>query len=279
MKKKFISRLSIWLQYAIALFFSFFFGFPLIWMIYSSFKSSGEIIRNIWAFPTHPTLNAYGLVLAIPEFKLYFLNSIIITLVSVTAITTLSAMAAYVFARIHITGKQILFYIFLAGMMIPPHVTLIPLYTMLRDMGLLNRLISLLFPYIGFGLPLSIYILRVFFEQIPVELEEAARIDGASTIHIFWNIILHLSRPALITAIILNTISVWNEYIFALAFVSGNNHSYTLPLGVLSLVISFSSIQYDKALSALTLVTVPVLILFFLMQRQIIKGLTARILE
>lgn len=278
MKKTLVFHLSIWWQYAIALLFSFFFGFPLVWMVYSSLKSSRELISNIWALPTHPTLNAYGLVLAVPEFKLYFLNSIVITLVSVTLLTVLAAMAAYVFARIHMPGSQVLFYTFLAGMMIPPHVTLIPLYSMLRDMRLLNKLISLLFPYVGFGLPVSIYILRGFFEQIPTELDEAARIDGASTARIFWSILLPMSRPALITVIILSVVSAWNEYLFALTLVSGNNQSYTLPLGVLSMIISFTSFQYDRALSALTLAALPVLIFFFLMQRQVIKSLVARTL-
>ena len=278
MKKTLLFHLSLWWQYVIALFFSFIFGFPLVWMIYSSLKSNRELVGNIWALPTHPTLNAYRLVLAIPEFKLYFFNSIVITLASVTLLTIIAAMAAYVFARIHIPGRNVLFYIFLAGMMIPPHVTLIPLYAMLRDMGLLNKLVSLLFPYVGFGLPVSIYILRGFFEQIPVELEESARLDGASTVRVFCSIILPLSRPALITVIILSVVSAWNEYLFALTFVSGNNESYTLPLGVLSMIISFTGYQYDKALSALTLAALPVLISFFLMQRQIIKGLVARAL-
>lgn len=277
--KKLLFHLSIWWQYAIALLFSFFFGFPLIWMFYSSLKSSRELISNIWALPTHPTLNAYGLVLGVPEFKLYYLNSIVITVISVILLTFLAAMAAFVFARIHFSGSQVLFYFFLAGMMIPPHVTLIPLYSMLREMGLLNKLISLLFPYVGFGLPVSIYILRVYFEQIPLELEDAARIDGASTARIFWSIFLPISQPALLTVIILSVISAWNEYLFALTLVSGNNQSYTLSLGVLSMVISFSSLQYDRALSALSLTALPVLFFFFLMHRQIIKSLVAKTLN
>lgn len=239
-------------------------------------KPNNELVKSIWALPSHPTLEAYRSVLAVPEFRLYYLNSIVITVASVAVLTILAAMAAFVFARIPIRGKQPLFYAFLAGMMIPPHVTLIPLYSMLRDIGQLNKLIALLCPYVGFGLPVSIYILRTFFEQTPVEVDEAARIDGASTARIFWSILLPQSKPALITVVILSTVNAWNEYLFALTLVSGNNQAYTLPLGVLSMVISFASFQYGKALSALTLVALPVLVFFFLVQRQMIKSLTAR---
>lgn len=247
-------------------------------MVFSSFKSSRELVGNMWALPAHPTLDAYRSVLAIPEFKFYYLNSLIITIASVALLTIVATMAAYVFARIPFPGRNILLFVFLAGMMIPLHVTLIPLYTMLRQMGLLNKLISLLFPYVGFGLPMSIYILRGFFEKIPVELEEAARLDGASTARIFWSVILPLSRPAIITVMILNVIGAWNEYLLALTLVSGNNQAYTLPLGVYSIVTSMTTFQYDKAMSALTLTALPILVFFFIMQRQIVKGLVARAL-
>lgn len=276
MRKSLKFHVSIWWQYVVALVFACVFGFPPVWMVYSSVKPNNELVNNIWALPSQPTLEAYRSVLAIPEFRIYYINSILITTASVAALTIVAAMAAFVFARIRFPIKQPLFYAFLAGMMIPPQVTLIPLYSMLRDAGLLNKLIALLFPYVGFGLPVSIYILRTFFEQLPMEVDEAARIDGASTARIFWSVLLPQSRPAILTVIILSTVNAWNEYLFALTLVSGNNQSYTLPLGVLSMVISFASFQYGKALSALTLVAFPVLVFFFLVQRQMIKSLTAK---
>lgn len=275
MKKGLRLHLALWWQYVIAAFFLFLFGFPVIWMIYSSLKTSRQLVNNIWALPSEPTLAAYDAVLGNPHFKQYFLNSFLITISSVMVLTLMAAMAAYVFARIRFRGVNIIFYAFLAGMTIPVHVTLIPLYVLLRDIGWLNSLASLLFPYVGFGLPVSIYILREFFEQIPVEIEDAARIDGASTARIFWTIILPLSRPALVTVVILSVVGTWNEYIFALTLVSGNNQAYTLPLGVLTMIRSLGGWNYDKALSALTLAALPVLGLFFLLQRQIIKSFLA----
>lgn len=278
MRKSLLVHFAIWWQYLIVFFFAFFFGFPLFWMIFSSFKTSRELIGNIWTLPDQLNFTAYQSVLAIPEFKSYYINSILITIISVVMLTVVATLAAYTIARIPFPGRNIILYLFLAGMMIPLHTTLIPLYITLREMGLLNKLLSLLFPYVGFGLPMSIYILQNFFKEVPVELEEAARLDGASTVQIFWRIILPLSRPALITVIILNVISIWNEYLLALTLVSGNNRAYTLPLGIYSIVTSVSTFQYDLALSALTLVALPVLILFFVLHRQIVKGLVARAL-
>lgn len=262
-------------QYAVALLFAALFGYPLIWMIYSSFKPTRELIQNVWALPTAINFDGYQALFDNPNFWLYYRNSILLVLITVPILTLSSALAAYVFARLRIRGRNAIFYLFLAGTMIPVHVTLIPLYAMLRDFGWLNSLWAMVFPFVGFNLPVSIYILRGFFEQIPIELEEAARIDGASTARLFWTIALPLARPALTTVIILSVVAAWNEYLFALTFVSGNNNAYTLPLGVRSLTSALGSRQLDRMFTVLTLTALPVLAVYFLAQRQIIKSITA----
>jgi raffinose/stachyose/melibiose transport system permease protein len=262
-------------QYAVALLFAALFGYPLVWMIYSSFKPTRELIQNVWALPSSINFDAYQSLFENPDFWLYYRNSILLVIVAVPLLTLVSAMAAYVFARLRIRGRNALFLLFLAGTMIPVHVTLIPLYAMLRDFGWLNSLYAMLFPFIGFNLPVSIYILRGFFEQIPVELEEAARIDGCSTPRLFWTIVLPLARPALTTVIVLSAVAAWNEYLFALTFVSGNNSAYTLPLGVRALTSALGSRQLDRMFTVLTLTALPILVIYFLAQRQIIKSITA----
>jgi raffinose/stachyose/melibiose transport system permease protein len=268
-------HLSMWWQYAIAIVFAFIFGYPLVWLIYSSFKPIAQIIRDMWGFPQEISFGGYQYVLGNPQFFRYYLNNIVLTAISVPLMTIIAAMAAFVFARIRFRYRTLLFYLFLGGTMIPIHVTLIPLYTMMRDLGLLNTLIAIMLPYIGFALPVSIYILRGFFEQIPIELEEAARMDGCSTARIFWSIMLPLARPALVTVAILGVVNIWNEYLFALVFVSANNNAYTLPLGIVSFVNSLGRVSYDRMLSGMTLTVLPVLVFYFLAQRQIIKSLTA----
>lgn len=264
-----------WWLYPIALFFAVIFGYPLVWMILSSFKSTREMVQSVWALPNNYAFTNYEDLLSNDSFLNYFQNSLIVVVITVPMLTLISSMAAFVFARIRFRGRELLFYVFLAGMMIPIHVTLIPLYTMLRDIGWLNTLTALIVPFTGFNLPISIFILRDFFSKIPRELEEAALIDGCSTARIFWSIMMPLARPALITVVILTVVSAWNDYLFALAFVGANNDAYTLPLGVLSMVSALGVTHFDRMFSVLTLAALPVLTFYFLAQRQIIKGITA----
>jgi raffinose/stachyose/melibiose transport system permease protein len=270
-----VRSLANWWQYLIALMFAAIFGFPLVWMIYSSFKPAKEILRNTWSLPANPTLKGYIDVFSSSSFGLYYQNTILLTLISVPILVIVSAMAAYAFARVRFRGRNLIFYLFLAGTMVPVHVTLIPLFAMLRDMGLIGELHAMVLPFVGFGLPVSIFILRGFFEQIPLELEEAARIDGCSTQRIFWSIMLPLARPAIVTVTVLSVVSAWNEFLFALTFVAGNNKAYTLPLGIIAFVRTLGITQYEKMFAGLTITVLPVLIFYFLAQRQIIKSLTA----
>jgi raffinose/stachyose/melibiose transport system permease protein len=265
---------SSW-QYAVTLFFAAIFGFPLLWTFYSSLKTSKEILKGIWALPANPTLNGYIQVFTSSSFGLYYRNTIIVTVTSVPVLVAVAAMAAYAFARIRFRGRNVLFYMFLAGTMIPVHVTLIPLFIMMRDFGLLGKLPAMILPFVGFGLPISIFILRGFFEDIPLELEEAARIDGCSTIGIFLQIVLPLARPALVTVIVLSVVGAWNEYLFALTFIGSNNDAFTLPLGIVAMVRSLGVTLYDKMFAGLATAALPVLIFYFLAQRQIVKSLTA----
>ena len=268
-------HLGMWWQYLIAAFFAIIFGYPVLWMIYSSFKPTREILANLWSLPTSLSFANYAKVLASDTFQTFYLNSSLLSLITVPLLTLIAAMAAYIFARVPFRGREILFLLFLSGTMIPIHVTLIPLYAMMRDFGLLNKLAALVFPYIGFGLPVSVFILRDFFRQIPSEIEESARLDGCSTARIFTSIALPLARPALMTVVILNLVNVWNEYLFALTFVGGNNSAYTIPIGVVSFVSGLGRVQYDLMLTGLTLAALPVLIFYFFAQRFIIEGITA----
>ena len=266
--------LGTW-QYAVALGFAALFGFPLVWMVYSSFKAPREIIRTVWALPTTISLNGYNAVFSSSPFATYFTNSMIMVVVSVPILTIAASLAAYAFARANIRGLTLLFYLFLGGITIPIHVTLIPIFILMRDLDLLNKLFSMVLPFVGFGLPVSIFILRGFFEQIPIELEEAARVDGCSTPYIFWRIAMPLAKPALVTVMILNVVAAWNEYLFALTLVGGNNAAYTMPIGIFSFTTTLGQTLYDKLFAGLTVTTLPVLIIYFLAQRQIIKSLTA----
>ncbi len=262
-------------QYVVLIFFAFIFGFPLLWTFYSSFKTTPESVANMWALPAAPTLNAYQEVLGNTSFPLFYLNSILLTFMCAPLATLIAALAAFGFARVRFPGATLLFYLFVAGIVLPIHVTLIPLFVIMRDLDLLGKLNAVVFPFVAFGLPVSIFILRGFFEQLPVELEDAARIDGASTMGIFWRIAFPLARPALVTVFILSAVAAWNEYLFVLTFAGMNNDAYTLPIGIQSFARALGVTFLDRLFAGLFLSMVPILLFYFLAQKQIIKSLTA----
>jgi raffinose/stachyose/melibiose transport system permease protein len=272
----FIKRqISEWWLYVVLVLFAFIFGFPLLWTFYSSFKTNQQIVTNIWALPDPVSTGGYDMVLGSAQFGDFYKNSLVLTLGSVPPVTLIAALAAFGFARVRFPGRNLLFYIFMIGIVIPVHVTLIPLFIMMRDFKALGNLTSVVVLFTAFGLPMSIFILRGFFEQLPVELEEAARLDGVSTFGLFWRIVLPLSRPALVTVIILSAVSAWNEYLFALTFVGMNNDAYTLPIGIAQFVRALGTTYLDRAFAGLTLTVMPILAFYFLAQKQIIKSLTA----
>ena len=247
--------------------------FPLIWLFYNSLKTMPEIMNSTFALPQSFNLDNYVKIWTGGRFPRYYLNSIFVSAVSVLGIVAFSTMAGYVFSRIRFRMREVLFYFFLAGMMIPVQVTLIPNFIMLRSLKQLDSYLAMILPYIAFGLPVSIYIMRTFFEEIPVELEDAARMDGCSFSGIFWRIMLPLARPAVATIVIYNFFAAWNELIFALTFI--NNPKYrTIPLGLMDFVGQFE-VNLAFIFAALISAVLPLLLVYFFAQRQIIGGITA----
>jgi len=260
-------------RYGFALLYLVIAAYPLVWLFYSSLKTMPEFYADVFALPKRLDLDNYVHIWSGVRFPRYYLNSLLVTSTSVAGILTFSTMAGYVFARLRFRLREPLFYFFLAGMMIPVQVTLIPVFIMLRSIGLLDTYLAMILPYISFQLPVSIFIMRSFFKEIPVELEDAARIDGCSVSAIFWRIMLPLARPAIGTVIIYNFFHVWNELIFALTFT--NTPSYrTLPVGLMDFVGQFE-VDLAYMFAALSSATVPLLIVYFFAQKQIIRGLTA----
>jgi raffinose/stachyose/melibiose transport system permease protein len=260
-------------RYTFALLFSVLATFPLVWLVYSSLKTRQEIFADVFAWPQSFNISNYVRIWTTGNFSHYYANSILVTTVSVLGILAMATMAGYVFARLRFPLREPLFYFFLAGMMIPVQVTLIPNFVRLRDLGLLDTYWAMILPYIAFQLSVSMFIMRSFFEGIPVELEDAARMDGCSTAGIFWRIMLPLARPAIGTVIIYNFFLVWNELIFALTFTNSPTYR-TIPLGLMDFVGQFDT-DLGFTFAALSSATVPLLIVYFFAQKQIIKGLTA----
>lgn len=258
--------------------------FPMVWVAYSSLKPDAEIFRDTFALPSVNALqfDNYARAWRHAQFGDYFLNSVLVTTVSVACIVSLGAMAAYALTRFSHPASRGVFWLFLAGLMIPAQLAVVPLFFELRALGLLNSRLGLIVVYTANGLPFAIFILAGFFRSLPRSLYEAAVIDGCSEFNAFWRVMLPLARPGLVTVAIFQFIGVWKEYFFAFMLVGGDatGEARTLPIGLANLSITSQfRTDYGMLFAGLMLVTVPILIIYTLLQRHIVKGVAAGALK
>ncbi len=254
--------------------------YPMIWVAYSSLKDDAAIYRDAFALPPLDDLRTGNYVQAWRDARFgdYLFNSLWVTVVSVTGIVFLGAMAAYALARFHHPAGRGVFWLFLAGLMIPAQLAVVPLFFELQSIGLLNSRIGLIAVYIANGLPFAVFILAGFFRSLPRSLYEAAVIDGCSEFAAFWKVQLPLARPGLITVAIFQFIGVWKEYFFAFMLTSGgvDDSARTLPMGLANLSIAAQYRgSYGSLFAGIVLVTIPILLVYLLLQRQIVKGVVA----
>jgi raffinose/stachyose/melibiose transport system permease protein len=252
-------------------------GYPLVFLVQNSFKIRMEFFRNpVWSLPENFTFQNYIEVME-SGFYIYFINSLIVCFISVAIIIIVSALASYAISRIDFKFNKIVYILFLAGMMIPIHSTLIPIYKLTLSMGLYDRLSALIGPYVAFSLPISVFILTGFINDIPYELEEAAIIDGASRFRIFRDIILPLVKPAIATVAIYNLTLLWNQFAYALVLTSSPSKRI-LTLGLFEFQ-GQHGINIPLTLTALFLSVLPLILLYVFLQEHIIKGMTAGALK
>jgi raffinose/stachyose/melibiose transport system permease protein len=269
-------KATIWTRpfyYVIAFLFASISLYPIVLMVLSSFKPSAEIFMNPLSWPEQFSLDTYRTLLERIPFMTYFYNSVFTSVVSVLLIVITTSLAAFYIARYTFWWNNLLFFFFLMGMMIPIKLGIVPLFLLMKDLGLTNSLWSLIFMYTAQGIPLSILILTGFFRTMPIELEEAARIDGASDLRILWNVLLPIMRPALATVIIINFIQAWNDFFFPLIFIS-DEMKKTIPVGMLSLFGEYSA-DWGSLFAGLTLSSLPMIVLFFIASKQFMEGMTA----
>jgi len=263
------------LRHAALVLFLLVFGYPILWMGMSALRSDRAVRSAPFAIPRRPTGGNFALVLRSGGFGRAYLNSLVVVVGSVALAVAVSAPAGFAFARMRFRGREVVFMMFLAGMMIPVHVTLIPLNRLMSAGGLnlKNTLFALMGPYVGFSLPVSILILRGAFEGVPRELEDAARMDGCSRWGFFLRVCLPLVKPALATVVIFNFLTLWNEFAFALTLISDQAHR-TLPLALWQFK-GERGMDIAQTCAALCVAVLPVLFVYVVGQRHIIRGLTA----
>ncbi len=249
-------------------------AFPFLFMVFTSFKQRNELFQSptIFSLPKSLYVNNYVEILT-GNFFIYFKNSVLVCAVGLIILLAASAMASYVFSRLKFTINKALFAIVIACMAIPIHATLIPVFLLTKEVKLYDNIIGLLGPYIAFNIPVSVFILTGFMKGIPVELEQAADVDGAGKIRTFLEIILPLSIPGLATLAIYNGINMWNEFVYAFVLTSSVK-SRTLPLAIWEYQGQYG-VDIPMVMTILTLSALPMIIAFVIFQEKLIKGMMA----
>lgn len=243
--------------------------YPLLWMVISSFKEYNEIYNDVWGLPKTWLVENYSIAWE-KGIAGYFMNSVIVTVITIICVVFISSLCAYALSRFksRLIDIGLLFVMF--GMMVNPQVCLIPLYSMLNNLNLLDTLVALILPYVAFRLPLSILLIRSYFLSIPDEIGESALVDGCSEFKIYSKIYLPMSKPILTTVTLLTAFYSWNEFLFAVIFISSEANK-TIPSGLMNFKDALLT-NWGVLLAGMVIASVPMVILLIVFQKQLVRG-------
>jgi raffinose/stachyose/melibiose transport system permease protein len=247
--------------------------FPIAYMFLASFKSVADFFARPYGLPSVWEWQNYVRAWDEANVAVTLTNSVIVTTLSVLFSTTLAALASYGLSQ---RGKFLttaLYIVFASGMLIPVQMTILPLFILLRQLGLFGTLFSIIFPFTALGLPLAILVLVPFFATLPSDLAHAARIDGANEWQVFWLVILPLVRPALSSVVILNGVWMWNEFFIPLV-IAIRPEIQTLPVGIMSFVGVYST-EWGLVFASVVVSALPVIIAYIFLTRQFVAGISA----
>jgi trehalose/maltose transport system permease protein len=272
---RFVTKVPFWLLIAAIFIYAL---FPFYWAIRSAFTPDGEQFNTpIDYFPKHPTLANFREALSTSTFQHALINSTIVA-ASVTLLSLLvGSLAAYALGRFRFRGRSAVLYLMLSMTIFPQIAILGALYTMISDFHLYDKLGALIFSYLIFTLPFTVWVLTSFMRSLPGDLEEAAYVDGATPLQVFYKVLLPLIAPGLVTTGLLAFISAWNEYLYAVSFIQSPGH-YTVPIAITSFVgKSGNAFQtpWGQVMAATVIVTLPLITATLILQRRILAGLTA----
>jgi raffinose/stachyose/melibiose transport system permease protein len=250
---------------------------PIVYAVLGGFKGNGQLVGDpVSIIPSPWVVSNYTDVILGANAGAFWreaANSLIIATVAVALTVGLASLAAFAFARIVFPGREAIYTLFTLGLLFPSAVAILPLYILIKQVGLDGNLLGVALPQAAFGLPLTIIILRPFFKSIPVELEDAAKIDGCSTFGFFWRILLPLAKPALATVSVLSIVGTWNAFLLPLILLNGADQ-WTLPLGVMNFSTQYVSDQ-ARILAFTVVAIIPAVVFYAVAERQIVSGLTA----
>jgi len=268
-------RSMLILSYAVLAVMLLFVFFPIYWMLVTSLKTEGQL-RNVRHSPFWPAplvFDSYRDLLTQQPFAEWFWNSVQVSVVSTALAVAIGTLGAYALSRMRFRGRTTLASTILITYLVPPTILFIPLFQVMRGLGLSNTLASLIIAYPTFTVPFVTWTLMGFFESIPLDLEEAALIDGATRLQALWQVVLPLAAPGLVAAALFAFTLSWNEFLYALTFISTPERQ-TLQVGISGLIVS-DVFLWGQLMAAATLTTVPVILMYMYLQKYMVAGLTA----
>ncbi|MEV5510241.1 carbohydrate ABC transporter permease [Streptomyces orinoci] len=249
---------------------------PLLWAVMSAFKTDNEIFTSPWSLPKSLRFDAWRRAWTTAHMSEYFLNSLIVVAGSLAGTMLLGAMAAYVLARFDFPGNRLIYFLFIGGMSFPVILALVPLFFVMKNMELLNTYPGLILVYIAYSLPFTVFFLTGFFRTLPTEVAEAALIDGASHSRTFFQVMLPMAKPGLISVGTFNFLGQWNQYLLPTVLNVGDEHKRLLPQGLVALAASQQyKGDWSGLFAGLVMAMLPVLGAYVVFQRQVQAGLTA----
>lgn len=247
---------------------------PFLLLVLSSIRPAEDFLRyGPISIPRTITFDNFAKAWDVGNFAATYRNSLIITIVKVPLGVLLSAMIAFALARLRIRFRRSVLFAVLLGLTVPIYIVLVPLFSLIRDLRLIDNLFGLLGPYLAFGIPFTVLVLHAFFRRLPDEIFEAATVDGAGPWRQFFQILLPLSTPVLITVLVLDAVATWNELLMALTILNSDQNK-TLPLGLMNFSGQFTT-DYAGMAAGILVAVVPVLVAYAFLQRFIVSGLTA----
>jgi len=256
-----------------ALIYTLITGGPLLWVATMSLRTTGEIFKDPYGLPSPVHWGKFADAWTKSNYHTYFWNSTIVVVIAVAIVTITGAMAAHCLARYTFRGNRVVRFLILSGLVLPPQLLILALFQILLDINLYNTLTGLILVYVATHVAMTVYILEGFFAQIPQDLFDAARMDGYSDLEIFWRVTMPIGAPAVFTAVTLNFIILWNEFLFAVVLLTDDDKR-TLPLGIMHFTGSHQ-LDVGMAATGLMIAVLPVIVLYAFFSETMIKGMTA----
>ena len=247
--------------------------YPLFNMVISSLKTTREIFANPFGFPETLLFENYRTVWVVRGFGVYFKNSVIVTFIAMAFVILFGSMASYGVSRYKYRLRTWIYMLFLSGIMLPLKIAIIPLFLLVRNLGLMDSHLSIIMIFIAMGLPSTVFILSGFMKTIPLDLEYAARIDGCNDWAIYGRIVMPITKSAIALVTIYNAVPIWNDFFFPLVFIQSNRLK-TLPVGLSTFFGQFST-NWSLLFTGLSIAIIPMLVLYVFMSKYFIRGMTA----